>query len=119
MSHYATPAPKRPVCCRDRRLPRPRCLNRPDCRCGTVAHHGLPSCCIPLPSHLLTWLSSPWSCSRRIGYSCFCRCHLSSAPAARPRSEEHTSELQSLMRISYAVFCLTKKTLSILQPQLT
>src|SRR3546814_6888750 len=25
-----------------------------------------------------------------------------------PRSEEHTSELQSLMRISYAVFCLTK-----------
>src|SRR3546814_3492080 len=30
--------------------------------------------------------------------------------AARPhRSEEHTSELQSLMRISYAVFCLKKK----------
>src|SRR3546814_2501147 len=32
-------------------------------------------------------------------------------PPLRPvRSEEHTSELQSLMRISYAVFCLTKKT---------
>src|SRR3546814_5048908 len=37
-------------------------------------------------------------------------------PAARGvkcecvRSEEHTSELQSLMRISYAVFCLKKKT---------
>src|SRR3546814_3318266 len=30
------------------------------------------------------------------------------------RSEEHTSELQSLMRISYAVFCLTKKTHQIL-----
>src|SRR3546814_6202644 len=30
--------------------------------------------------------------------------------AADPRSEEHTSELQSLMRISYAVFCLNKKT---------
>src|SRR3546814_7787407 len=29
--------------------------------------------------------------------------------AARMRSEEHTSELQSLMRISYAVFCLKKK----------
>src|SRR3546814_8947281 len=29
--------------------------------------------------------------------------------ARRERSEEHTSELQSLMRISYAVFCLTKK----------
>src|SRR3546814_8691333 len=31
------------------------------------------------------------------------------APRAN-RSEEHTSELQSLMRISYAVFCLKKKT---------
>src|SRR3546814_2926593 len=29
--------------------------------------------------------------------------------ALAPRSEEHTSELQSLMRISYAVFCLKKK----------
>src|SRR3546814_6664980 len=32
--------------------------------------------------------------------------------AAKLRSEEHTSELQSLMRISYAVFCLKKKKLS-------
>src|SRR3546814_9183186 len=32
-----------------------------------------------------------------------------SPPAAAKRSEEHTSELQSLMRISYAVFCLKKK----------
>src|SRR3546814_1574777 len=31
------------------------------------------------------------------------------ALAAQVRSEEHTSELQSLMRISYAVFCLKKK----------
>src|SRR3546814_9393179 len=31
------------------------------------------------------------------------------AGGQRPRSEEHTSELQSLMRISYAVFCLKKK----------
>src|SRR3546814_2293369 len=30
-------------------------------------------------------------------------------PFEHPRSEEHTSELQSLMRISYAVFCLKKK----------
>src|SRR3546814_4862668 len=30
------------------------------------------------------------------------------------RSEEHTSELQSLMRISYAVFCLKKKTKNII-----
>src|SRR3546814_5989215 len=32
-----------------------------------------------------------------------------SGSIGRPRSEEHTSELQSLMRISYAVFCLKKK----------
>src|SRR3546814_10485839 len=32
-----------------------------------------------------------------------------SAAGATARSEEHTSELQSLMRISYAVFCLKKK----------
>src|SRR3546814_10055459 len=31
------------------------------------------------------------------------------SPGVRGRSEEHTSELQSLMRISYAVFCLKKK----------
>src|SRR3546814_6437874 len=32
------------------------------------------------------------------------------------RSEEHTSELQSLMRISYAVFCLKKKKQNIYKP---
>src|SRR3546814_1556398 len=39
-------------------------------------------------------------------------CHLCEAgrqQVRRGRSEEHTSELQSLMRISYAVFCLKKK----------
>src|SRR3546814_8279772 len=40
----------------------------------------------------------------------FCPWHpTSSSELAAPRSEEHTSELQSLMRISYAVFCLKKK----------
>src|SRR3546814_5347727 len=34
------------------------------------------------------------------------------ALAAEHRSEEHTSELQSLMRISYAVFCLKKKKIT-------
>src|SRR3546814_10881791 len=38
--------------------------------------------------------------TRRVAFSCSRR---------RRRSEEHTSELQSLMRISYAVFCLKKK----------
>src|SRR3546814_1295070 len=38
------------------------------------------------------------------------RCaRLSGQAGAARRSEEHTSELQSLMRISYAVFCLKKK----------
>src|SRR3546814_4280062 len=35
---------------------------------------------------------------------------LNPSTVVRKRSEEHTSELQSLMRISYAVFCLKKKT---------
>src|SRR3546814_8115528 len=35
------------------------------------------------------------------------------------RSEEHTSELQSLMRISYAVFCLKKKTITLYLTQYT
>src|SRR3546814_2164024 len=37
------------------------------------------------------------------------RFFISESPRLMPRSEEHTSELQSLMRISYAVFCLKKK----------
>src|SRR3546814_2552110 len=41
-------------------------------------------------------------------------------PAVKPveqhRSEEHTSELQSLMRISYAVFCLKKKNIKYTSP---
>src|SRR3546814_5147314 len=48
----------------------------------------------------------PVGCSRHLG-------HFNSPPlretASDRRSEEHTSELQSLMRISYAVFCLKKK----------
>src|SRR3546814_7870266 len=35
--------------------------------------------------------------------------HRRAGDTPQPRSEEHTSELQSLMRISYAVFCLKKK----------
>src|SRR3546814_11182026 len=48
-------------------------------------------------------------------------CRAGGAPAVRgtaeARSEEHTSELQSLMRISYAVFCLKKKNNTQLYPQ--
>src|SRR3546814_1331891 len=59
-------------------------------------------------------------CARRTSWSsavsAACRMLLLRARRCRPatetlasRSEEHTSELQSLMRISYAVFCLKKK----------
>src|SRR3546814_7345870 len=41
-----------------------------------------------------------------------CAVCLWTAKNAARRSEEHTSELQSLMRISYAVFCLKKKKLA-------
>src|SRR3546814_10527818 len=44
--------------------------------------------------------------SRAIGPVCL---HSIASDRAFSRSEEHTSELQSLMRISYAVFCLKKK----------
>src|SRR3546814_10738865 len=40
---------------------------------------------------------------------CICSIACELVRLSRPRSEEHTSELQSLMRISYAVFCLKKK----------
>src|SRR3546814_5093544 len=43
------------------------------------------------------------------GQLCVSRSQIAAAWGWSPRSEEHTSELQSLMRISYAVFCLTKK----------
>src|SRR3546814_10025174 len=38
-------------------------------------------------------------------------------PGRDSRSEEHTSELQSLMRISYAVFCLKKKSTTVYNKQ--
>src|SRR3546814_9546015 len=46
-----------------------------------------------------------------IDMACHCAAHmLADGDLQGGRSEEHTSELQSLMRISYAVFCLKKKT---------
>src|SRR3546814_1871966 len=71
--------------------------------------------------HALPARSSPLRCTRGSA-----RCRRIRAGPGRPwrscttvgltyrhyRSEEHTSELQSLMRISYAVFCLKKKNIS-------
>src|SRR3546814_2438457 len=59
-----------------------------------------------------TWGPSPWA-RPATGSPSSCKTSgrpgKKSNPAWPPRSEEHTSELQSLMRISYAVFCLKKK----------
>src|SRR3546814_8775437 len=58
---------------------------------------------------LLPWFSAP----RRSRFPPQWRRPPPTPPTRPPvpsRSEEHTSELQSLMRISYAVFCLKKKT---------
>src|SRR3546814_6605116 len=50
------------------------------------------------------------STGRPTGVKVKLRCGDTVLVACHGRSEEHTSELQSLMRISYAVFCLKKKT---------
>src|SRR3546814_5300580 len=49
---------------------------------------------------------------RRTGRTGRAKAPLEDAAAGTMRSEEHTSELQSLMRTSYAVFCLKKKKTS-------
>src|SRR3546814_3104842 len=69
--------------------------------------------------HQLPTLYCPWRTAIRKRNGALCgivRCtdHLRAIEPLQPgeratRSEEHTSELQSLMRISYAVFCLKKK----------
>src|SRR3546814_7184181 len=74
------------------------------------------------PSGTLRFLGAPGSVRMRAGITFFSQdmrsVYLGAAGPRRPeslahgaiqRSEEHTSELQSLMRISYAVFCLKKK----------
>src|SRR3546814_1481098 len=54
------------------------------------------------------WRPSPPACSQR-QFRHSDPAELSGSHCEQIRSEEHTSELQSLMRISYAVFCLKKK----------
>src|SRR3546814_1312492 len=58
------------------------------------------------------WTAGPvWRCLPRRNQSSIARTWRASHATGyvSKRSEEHTSELQSLMRISYAVFCLNKK----------
>src|SRR3546814_1572132 len=69
----------------------------------------------PIALYNATSCTAVVACARAQAVSASCRrrsAASSSIPAISPaakRSEEHTSELQSLMRISYAVFCLKKK----------
>src|SRR3546814_4349369 len=75
------------------RLPREAHRDADDARpCGSQAA----GCRHPREERALTWRSATSLPSK-------------TAKSASNRSEEHTSELQSLMRISYAVFCLKKK----------
>src|SRR3546814_8885799 len=66
--------------------------------CGTMKPHGLRW---PMEAHAARGISAK-KMIRADAWTSFGWCSLQ-------RSEEHTSELQSLMRISYAVFCLKKK----------
>src|SRR3546814_1158651 len=70
-----------------------------------------PERCRPFrpPLKVAFWWKAVWQYLER--YRLPQEVNVSSAVlTARRRSEEHTSELQSLMRTSYAVFCLKKKT---------
>src|SRR3546814_1986128 len=74
---------------------------------------GVANCCHSICSLLrFVWVGSLVSSAENIWSASTTEAARSMrAPACRysARSEEHTSELQSLMRISYAVFCLKKK----------
>src|SRR3546814_6977126 len=78
-------------------------------RCALVT--GVQTCALPISS-IARRIDPSDGSARQVTSECqkFSRPR-DSGPCAmcRTRSEEHTSELQSLMRISYAVFCLKKK----------
>src|SRR3546814_6916832 len=59
--------------------------------------------------HRLAFAPAPLGKGSRDGRASFWQMGVSLLAHLFSRSEEHTSELQSLMRISYAVFCLKKK----------
>src|SRR3546814_1680244 len=64
---------------------------------------------IKIKNEIDTTLTFRRSCREGICGSCSMNIDGTNTLACLKRSEEHTSELQSLMRISYAVFCLKKK----------
>src|SRR3546814_5362244 len=92
-----------PIACRPAGNPNPAIVNRKpgaNLRCIRFTSN----CCWPCCK---TVASTPQHCSPTPGSAAHCW------PPAMRRSEEHTSELQSLMRNSYAVFCLKKKTVKL------
>src|SRR3546814_8471587 len=64
-----------------------------------------PAAACPRPAGPVRWTTGRTACDARSRTGA----HSRRAPRPPRRSDEHTSELQSLMRISYAVFCLKKK----------
>src|SRR3546814_10276766 len=75
-----------------------------ECERGAPGQPSVRSIAVPARRASLNWTAGRHRFYQ--GNSCHKRMPLN---ANRTRSEEHTSELQSLMRISYAVFCLKKK----------
>src|SRR3546814_4339825 len=71
-----------------------------------MLRHILPSTLAPLA------VQATYNCGTAILTEAFLSFLGSGIPPETPRSEEHTSELQSPMRISYAVFCLKKKIIT-------
>src|SRR3546814_5287722 len=81
--------------------------------CSVVTARPVPSTSIAPPSKIQSDdLSGVWV-SRAMEAATVSSLGRSYLPPQPLRSEEHTSELQSLMRISYAVFCLKKKRIQI------
>src|SRR3546814_1395969 len=83
------------------------CLNRPSATSVLVAKPDV-------LKHSASACQRRGACRCSLFGSMHARCFRGALPGEpphryAPRSEEHTSELQSLMRISYAVFCLKKK----------
>src|SRR3546814_5418643 len=72
-----------------------------------IATIGATACVLHAPTAMAAWTASGWMTA------------MPGADRNCARSEEHTSELQSLMRISYAVFCLKKKKIKETKVQTT
>src|SRR3546814_5804577 len=95
-------------------LPGQRMIMLPDAEKATERHHGVKDLAAVLVDHEIMDMAEAFPvqvidgrsfhlvrCDRPVGFL--------DRQGVADRSEEHTSELQSLMRISYAVFCLKKK----------